>query len=52
MEDFIGQIDSIDAFDSRQEPDESVLTKEPTGLLSPQEELQLQQLIQAKYWQR
>jgi superfamily II DNA or RNA helicase len=50
MEELSGQTDSIGASDSQQAPKEALL-KESIDLLSAQEELQLQQLTQAKYWQ-
>ena len=51
MEEFIEQTDSVGASDSLQEPDEALSPSDSIGLLSPQEELQLQQLLQAKFWQ-
>src|SRR5215213_2972189 len=50
MEESSGQTDSIGASDSQRVPEEALL-KESIALLSAQEELQLQQLTQAKYWQ-
>jgi superfamily II DNA or RNA helicase len=51
MEESIEQTNSVGASDSAQESNEALSPSDSIGLLSPQEELQLQQLLQAKFWQ-